>query len=383
MRILLIVPNITSFNSFLIELCSAMLEKQIDVHCTCSLDDLWGSGENPMGIHVQMHETSFPRGMNPVSHVKSSLRLNSLVSSLSPDIVHAHFSSVIFTTALARRSSWPVTMGTFHGVSFFLMRGIKKRLLKMAETWAVSRLDKVWVLTEDDRVGLSITTTDTKIETYQSFGIGCDLDRLNATKILPEERKALLSQLGLTADHHIFAFIGRQVYFKGFDITIRAFLRLAQSNPNTRLLLIGTRDALHPTGLSQEEEEALQGSSKIIDLGWQTEVQKHLSITQAVVFPSKREGMPVCLMEALAMGVPVITCDSRGCRDVVRDQVDGIVLKDCTVDNLVSAMALLAKDEQLHSRLAVNALAGRERFNRLNYIREQMQIYEQLYSEKR
>ena len=119
-RILLIVPNITSFNSFLIELCSAMLEKQIDVHCACSLDDLWGFGENPMGIHVQMHETSFPRGMNPVSHVKSSLRLNSLVSSLSPDIVHAHFSTAIFTTALARRCNWPVTMGTFHGVSFFL-----------------------------------------------------------------------------------------------------------------------------------------------------------------------------------------------------------------------------------------------------------------------
>ena len=193
----------------------------------------------------------------------------------------------------------------------------------------------------------------------------------------------MLSQLGLKADHHIFAFIGRQVYFKGFDIAIRAFLRLAQSNPNTRLLLTGTRDALHPTGLTQDEEKALKSSTKTIDLGWQTEVQKHLSITRAVVFPSKREGMPVCLMEALAMGVPVITCDSRGCRDVVRDQVDGIVLKDCTVDNLVSAMALLAKDENLHSRLVVNALAGRERFSRLNYVREQIQIYEQLYSGKR
>ena len=83
------------------------------------------------------------------------------------------------------------------------------------------------------------------------------------------------------------------------------------------------------------------------------------------------------------MGVPVITCDSRGCRDVVRNQVDGIVLKECTVDNLVSAMALLAEDENLHSRLVANALAGRERFSCLNYIREQMQIYEQLYSEKR
>ena len=83
------------------------------------------------------------------------------------------------------------------------------------------------------------------------------------------------------------------------------------------------------------------------------------------------------------MGRPIITYDSRGCRDVVRNELDGIVLKECTVDNLVSAMALLAEDENLHSRLVANALAGRERFSRLNYVREQIQIYEQIYSEKR
>jgi len=376
----MVVPNVVSFNGFLIELSSAMLEKRMDVHCACSLDGLWGSGEKLIDTPVQMHGLPCARGMNPVAHVKTSLQLNSLVSSIRPDIVHAHFSSAILTTALARRRHWPVTIGTFQGVSFLLMRGARKRFLKMAETWASSRLDKVWVLTEDDRVELSMAAPGAKIKKQQSCGFGCDLDRFNPTRILPEERDALLSQLGLTPDHHIFAFIGRQVHFKGFDTTVRAFLRLGQADPDARLLLIGARDALHHTGLTRDEESALRSSSQIIDLGWQSEVQKYLAITRAVVFPSKREGMPVCLMEALAMGVPVITCDSRGCRDVVRDQVDGIVLKECTVDNLVSAMELLIENKDLHSRLVVNALAGRERFNRLNYVREQIQIYEQLSS---
>jgi len=262
------------------------------------------------------------------------------------------------------------------------MSGAKKRLLKTAEKWASSQLDEVWVLTEDDRVGLSMVAPSAKINKQISYGFGCDLDRFNPAKILPGEREALLLQLGLTSDHHIFAFIGRQVYFKGFNITIRAFLRLGQAYPDVRLLLIGQRDALHPTGLTQDEEKALEISTQIINLGWQTEVQKYLSITRAVVFPSKREGMPVCLMEALAMGVPIITYDSRGCRDIVRNQLDGIVLKECTVDSIVSAVKLLAKDKNLHSRFVTNALVGRGRFSRLNYVREQIQIYEQIYSKK-
>ena len=112
------------------------------------------------------------------------------------------------------------------------------------------------------------------------------------------------------------------------------------------------------------------------------DVEKYLSITHAVIFPSKREGMPVTLMEALAMGVPVITCDTRGCRDVVRDQVDGIVLEDCTIDSLVSAMELLIDNKSFHSSLVTNALDGRKRFNRLNFVHEQIKIYEKLLSKK-
>jgi len=360
-----------------------MLKKQIDVHCVCSMDALWGSNKSSMGIPIQMHGIPFPRGMKLIEHVKSSLQLNSLVSSICPDIVHVHFSSTIFTTALAHRHNWPVTMGTFHGVSFPLMSGAKEKMLKMAETWASNRLDEVWVLTEDDRIALSMAAPKAKVKKQISYGLGCNLDRYDKKRILPEEQNALLTQLGLASDHHIFAFIGRQVHFKGFNITIRAFFRLAQIDPDARLLLIGSCDPLHPTGLTQDEEKALKSSSQIIDLGWQTEVQKYLSITQAVIFPSKREGMPVCLMEALAMGVPIITCDSRGCRDIVRNQVDGIVLKECTIDNIVSAMKLLIEDKNLHSRLVANALVGRRRFSRLNYIREQIQIYEQIYSKKR
>ena len=92
--------------------------------------------------------------------------------------------------------------------------------------------------------------------------------------------------------------------------------------------------------------------------------------------------MPISLMAALAMGVPIITRNSRGCRDVVRNQVDGIVLNNCTVNNLILEMQKLKNDKILYQRLSPNALAGRERFNQLNYITEQAKIYQEVYSSK-
>jgi len=78
------------------------------------------------------------------------------------------------------------------------------------------------------------------------------------------------------------------------------------------------------------------------------------------------------------MGVPVLTRDVCGCRDVVRNDIDGIVLRDCTVGNLAAAMKQLADSPDLRQRMSNHALAGRDRFSRRHFVREQRAIYETL-----
>src|SRR6202000_411916 len=135
----------------------------------------------------------------------------------------------------------------------------------------------------------------------------------------------------------------------GFDLTVRTFLRIAETDPRLRLLLVGLFDPLPSLGLTVAEERARKRCWQIIDVGYTEDVASYLAISDVMVFPSQREGMPVCLMEALAMGVPVITCDSRGCRDVVRHGRDGLVLRECTIESLSAEMKRLAQDAGLRS----------------------------------
>ena len=374
MRLLLVIPSVVSYG-FLRELCVALVGDGVEVHLVCSRKRLLGEARPVEHDHVRLHEIDFPRGMNPRQHFRAARALDRLVQTLRPDLVHAHFSAAIFTTALARTLRWPATIATFHGVSFPASEGWKALVLRLVETWAARRFNRVWVLTDDDRDQLRAAAAG-NVETMASCGLGCDLARFTPpSSAVRESRRA---ELGFAREACVFAFVGRFVDFKGFALTVRAFRRQAAENPAARLLLLGSRDRLHPTGLTASEEQELERSPQITCAGYSNDVPRFLAAADVLVFPSSREGMPVCVMEALAMGLPVITRDSRGCREVVRHGVDGLVLSACTVEKLHAAMARLAGDRALRQRLSANALAGRERFSRDHFIREQKRLIEEL-----
>jgi len=161
-------------------------------------------------------------------------------------------------------------------------------------------------------------------------------------------------------------------------LVARSFLKIQSETNKCKLLLLGVKDSIHPTGLSPRDEELFFSLSSVIQVGWQTNVQDYLALSNVMVFPSYREGVPVCLMEALSMGVPVITLNSRGCRDVVRDEVDGLILDDDSTDSVYRAMMRLMNNSVEYMKYSKNAFLGRDRFDRKHYVREQTLIYEDI-----
>jgi glycosyltransferase involved in cell wall biosynthesis len=171
----------------------------------------------------------------------------------------------------------------------------------------------------------------------------------------------------------VAAYVGRRTAFKGFDIAVRGFLEAGIDH--SAMLIVGAPDRTHAHGLSAAECDALTSDRRFVDVGWQNDVAPVLAVADVCLLPSTREGMPVTAMEALSIGVPVITVDARGCRDVVRDGVDGVVLPEARTDSVASVLRGLAADRPRLAAMAAAAIVGRGRFDRSLYVADEIAFY--------
>lgn len=378
MNILLIITDYGSFNNFLAELAMELLHSghRVSVICGRSKVIAFEDKYDFEALGIQFHFTNFPRSMNPIAQLMASIRIHQLIKKIKPDLVNIHFTTGIFTTVLWKRPSCS-TLGTIHGLGYSTMpAGLKRLLFRIVENFCIRRVDETWVLNEQDYQILS-PKIPSKIRKYHSFGVGCDLTKFDPTTFSSEHVVALKHRLSIPSSSFVIAYTGRFVEFKGFGLVVKSFFNLKRQGINVHLLLIGGIDPIHPTGLTDDELTQSHTDKDINYIGFTKEVAKYLAISDLFLFPSRKEGMPVCIMEAMAMGIPVITLNTRGCQDIVSQGVNGLVLaENVTPDSMANEIINLIRDPVKRKMLAKNARDSREMFSRKEYVTEQIKIYE-------
>jgi glycosyltransferase involved in cell wall biosynthesis len=229
------------------------------------------------------------------------------------------------------------------------------------------------VLNREDAASLRSYLPAERVHVVASCGVGCDLDAFDSRRYPPQARTDLRARLGIPEGALVVAYVGRRTAFKGYDVAVRGFIRAGLGN--AVLLLVGSQDDAHALGLTAAEQKAVASDPRIVDAGWQWDVAPFLAVADICQLPSVREGMPVTAMESLAMGVPVVTVDARGCRDVVRDGIDGIVLPAAKSGGVADALGALAADRQRLGAMAHAAVAGRARIDRQRYVAAETELY--------
>lgn len=379
MHILLIITDYGSFNNFLSDLAVKMSGSghKVDVICSSNKVIKIEDKFNYKDLGINIHFVSFPRGFNVFQQLKASVSIRKLVLQINPDFVHIHFTTGIFTTVFYKKLPY-FSIGTFHGLGYPMVSGIKKYLFKTVEFFCFNRLDQIFVLNKFD---YDLIKGNYKKKTFMldSGGVGCDLSKFEINSV-SLKTSDLRKQLNIDVKDFVITFTGRFVSFKGFDLVIQSFLKLNKLKPSTfKLVLIGGNDPIHKTGLSAEEELAYLDCSNIIKVGFTNEVEKYLSISDVFLFPSLKEGMPVCIIEALAMGVPVITANSRGCNDLVLNNLNGLVLSEKpSKEEVVKALMKLQSSNDIIDGMKKYSLNNRHKLGREVFIDKQMEVYSKL-----
>ncbi|MCL6642775.1 MAG: glycosyltransferase [Candidatus Bipolaricaulota bacterium] len=166
---------------------------------------------------------------------------------------------------------------------------------------------------------------------------------------------------------------------KNHACLLSAWRRVAREEPHAHLLLIGDgrlRKAL-------ERKAGLERITNVHFLGFRKDVPQLLHATDIFVLPSKREGLPRSIMEAMAAGKPVVATDVRGSRDLVENGVTGILVKLGDVVGLAQAILQLIHDPELRLRMGE---AGREKIQAYSLdhvIKEMSEVYARYLSSNR
>jgi glycosyltransferase involved in cell wall biosynthesis len=151
----------------------------------------------------------------------------------------------------------------------------------------------------------------------------------------------------------VFLLIARLLWSKGIREYVGAALKVREQVPHARFQLAGFLDE-GPDAVTDAE---LDGWIKagIEYLGPLEDIRPAMAGASVYVLPSYREGTPRTVLEAMAMGRPVITTDAPGCRETVRNRVNGLLVPTRDVDSLAAAMTILAEDSAVRSAMGAEA----------------------------
>ena len=282
----------------------------------------------------------------------SLIRLIVLFAKERPDMVHSITPKAGLLSMLA---AWitrvPVRMHTFTGLVFPTATGKMQKLLIAMDRltcFCATHINPEGEGVKRDLVNYNITSKPLHIIANGNVN-GIDLEYFDKTPEVVEKACSYKKEGTFT-----FCFVGRMVRDKGINELVHSFLRLYQKDERVRLLLVGPFEKELDPVLPEVEEHILHHPG-ICYMGYQNDVRPFLVASDALVFPSYREGFPNVVIQAGAMGLPAIVTDINGCNEIVLPDLNGVIIPSKDEQALYESMKYFASHPVEVERMAANA----------------------------
>ncbi len=296
---------------------------------------------------------------------------------IKPDIVNVGTPKMGLIGMLAAAfTRVPTRIYTCRGFRFEHERGGKKQLLMMMEKLASLCSQHIICISPSVRqLGIDMRVFPAKktVVIGQGSSNGLDLTRFHPSKVDTTEKTMLREALKIDGTF-VYGFVGRLVDRKGIQELYNAFLRLYALYPFVRLLVVGPVEAKQIA--NPELISNMEAHPSILMMGFQRDVPLYLSVMDVFVLPAWWEGFGNVLVQAAAMGLPIISTNATGCKDAVSDGYNGILVAPKSEEALFKAMEMLYLDEQLRLKYGTNGLTWVQRFDSQTIWKGMADLYE-------
>jgi glycosyltransferase involved in cell wall biosynthesis len=308
----------------------------------------------------QMRVKTFKNLVQPLHPVKDILAVVDLIFFLRKKryhIVHTHNSKAGFVGRLAAKITCiPVVIHTVHGFAFHDQEPVwRQSLFRNLEKFASHMCDKMIFISQplvDWALREKIVLRRDKIAKVYS---GIDLDRFRP--VTEDEKNRIREKWDLGHDDVVIGIVSKLWEGKGHETLIRAFKEVKKDIKKARLIIVGEGPL---DRMLHDLVDRLGLSDSVLFTGFQMDVAAIISSFDVAVLPSYFEGMGRVLLEAMAMEKPVVASRVGGIPDLVKDNVNGLLITPGDAKGLADALKKLLNDKGLAN------IMGREGRKRIN-----------------
>ncbi|WP_428488046.1 glycosyltransferase family 4 protein [Rhodopila sp.] len=337
-----------SLRHFLLPLMRAIRAEGHEVVGACAEGPLL-DGVRAEGFRVIA--VPFVRRLSPMAHIRVVRSLIAILRAEKPDIVHAHMPISGFLARLAARAAGvPVVAYTCHGFLFnHASSSAPRRVLSFIMEWLAARATDVFLT-----VSVAEARDACRLRICKhAVAVGNGRDP-SVFRPDPAARARIRDGFGVTDDRVVVIAVSRLVWHKGYPELAAAI----RSVPDAELWVVGERLAsdrgadmiavLHAAGLGE----------RLRLLGYRVDIAALLAAADIFTLPSRFEGLPMSVIEAMLTGLPVVATDVRGPAEQVEDGLTGLKVRAGDAVALASALRALTRDPGLRARMGQ---AGRQR----------------------
>lgn len=323
MRILYVTALSETINAFLIPHIKMLVDCGNSVDIACNNTQELNSELVELGCRIYI--IPFSRDPFRVRNILAYRRLRELINQSSYDIVHTHTPVASSIARLAFKKTGCRIIYTAHGFHFCKGESfLSWALYYPVEKWLSKYTDLLITINKED-FEFAKSSLNSKDLVYLP-GVGVDL---NMFRVDENEKSIERSDIGIPEGAKLILSVGELSERKNHAVVIEALNKI--KNNNIHYVICGEGDTRkHLVKMAANLDLAEQ----VHLLGFRSDINKLLPLADLFIFPSKREGLPVALMEALLAGVPIIASDIRGNIDLSNLDLPMSLLKQMTSQNL-------------------------------------------------
>lgn len=312
------------------------------------------------------------RGVNPLAELARLWRLVKIYRRERPDLVHhVALKPILYGTVAALLARVPAIVNAPVGMGYVFSSGDRlARTLRLGVSGALRvllnpRRSRVIFENADDLRDLCAQGFVDRQDAVLIRGAGIDLEEFHPQ---PEP-----------AGDPVVVLVARMLRDKGVAEFVEAARLLRASGIAARFRLVGAQDWGNRAAIPEAVLRAWVDEGAVEWLGQRQDIADQLAASHVVCLPSYREGLPKALLEAAAAGRPIVTCDVPGCREIVQDGHNGLLVPPRDSVALAAALKTLIDSPDLRKRMGAQGRERAEReFSNEQVIGETLEVYRQL-----